>query len=95
MRPEREGCLVTCDALVGETLKDLLQCRLCDTVFLDAETALFVLQSPEEPPNGLLLLGHTQFEELTTLFQDLDLLEAPGQVDQYSEAVCLCFQELQ
>jgi len=55
--PEREGCLVTSDALVGKHLEDLLQSRLCYTVFLNSQVSLVVLELSKDPSDCLLILG--------------------------------------
>lgn len=55
--PEREGCLVTSDALVGKVLEDLLQSRLCYTVFLNSQVSLVVLELSKDPSDCLLILG--------------------------------------
>ena len=55
--PEREGCLVTSDALVSKVLEDLLQSRLCYTVFLNSQVSLVVLELSKDPSDCLLILG--------------------------------------
>ena len=46
----------------------------------------------EEPSNSPALLGHAEFEELTALFEDFDLLEFLGEVSEDAEAIGLCLQ---
>ena len=62
-----EGSLVTCDALIGKVLEDLLKGCLCHTVLLNAKVSLFSLEATEEPANSLVLLWHSQLEVLTAL----------------------------
>ena len=95
LRHIRERSFVTCDTLVSEGLEDLFQSCLRDTVFLDAKSALIVLQMTEEPANSPALLGHTEFEELTALLKHLNLFEVACQVVNDLEAVRHCLQELQ
>lgn len=94
MSSERESCLVTCNALISEVLEDLLQSRLCYTVFLNSKPSLFVLELTKEPSDCLLFLGDAHFKELAALLQDFYLLEVASQESQDSKAVCLRLKEL-
>ena len=91
---EGEGCLVTCNRLVGEVLEDLLEGRLRDTVLSDAQLSLALLELAEEPADSLQLLGDAQLEELTALLQHLHLGKVVRQEVDDVHAQDLGLQEL-
>lgn len=53
-----------------------------------------MLEATKEPTDGLLLFGHTQLEEFTALFEDLNLLEVIEEEAQDANTVDLSLKEL-
>lgn len=92
---ERVGGLVTCDALIGKVLEDLLECRLADTVLLNTQWTLCLLELAKEPADGFVFFWNSQFKEFTTVFKDLNVTEVTGQEPQDTKTVSLSFQELE
>ena len=93
MKPENEGIPVLKDALIGKHLEDLLQRCLTDTVLLDAEVLLLVLDLSEEPSDSLVLLRHSELVEVTTLLKHLDLAEDLSEVAECAESESLGVEE--
>ena len=67
------------DVELGKVLEDLLQRRLRDAVLLDVHVFLEGLDPTEKEANGLVLTRRAKLVEISTLLQQLDLLEHAAQ----------------
>jgi len=84
---ESEGCLVSGDALISEVLEYLLEGGLRHAILLNVQARFVLLELTKEPPNRLIFLRHSQFEELTAVLKQLNLFEVFSKESDELEAV--------
>ena len=90
---ESESSFVTVVDL-REVLEDLLKRGLLDTVLLNVEFLLLLLDLPEEEPNGLVLSWQAKLVEVTTLLEKFNVFEHAAHGSNQPEATLLNEAEL-
>ena len=90
---ESKGCLFI-NAQISKVLEDLLKRRLADRVLLNREAFFFSLNESKQVPNCLVLFRHSEFKEVSTLFNQFHLGEQFGEIFDELESAGLCLQEL-
>lgn len=63
------------NALRGNLLEDLLESSRIDCISSDVHLLLLRLDQSKQVANSLVLLGHTDFKEVTALLDDTDFTE--------------------
>ena len=91
---ECDSRLFTGDALSSKGLKYLLEGRLNDAVILNTKNSFLALYLSKEPSDSPILSRSAQFEVLTALFKDFNLLEVSSKLHHDIKAEGLSLQVL-
>jgi len=77
-----------------KVLEDLLQRGLAHAVLSDSQLFPLAFDLTEQVANGLVLFGDSDLVEITTLFEELNLLKLLRKELDEIEATLLCEEEL-